>query len=49
MGFADPEDHFRIPVYAGHLVGPAANRIKAGPLPLNGKVYQMTRNENGET
>ena len=49
LGFADPEDHFRIPVYAGHLVGPVANRIKAGEIPLDGKIYQMTRNENGET
>ena len=49
IGFADPEDHFRIPAYAGHLVGPVANRIEAGQVPLDGKVYQMARNENGET
>lgn len=49
LGFADPADHARVPVYAGAIVGPVANRIAWGQLTIDGEVYQMPRNENGET
>ncbi|QFT59790.1 Aldose 1-epimerase precursor [Sulfitobacter sp. THAF37] len=48
LGFADPQDHARIPVYAGAVVGPVANRIAGGRLRVAGQTHQMPRNE-GDT
>ena len=47
VGFADPHDHARLPVFAGSVVGPIANRIRGGRLIINGNDYQMPRNEAG--
>ncbi len=49
LGFADPSDHDRIPVYAGALVGPIANRLEKGQLTIDGTRYQMALNEKGVT
>ncbi len=49
LGFADPLDHMNIPVYAGSVVGPVANRVSGGQVVINGVHYQMERNENGKT
>lgn len=49
LGFANIEDHARVPIYAGALVGPIANRITLGRVPLDGTTYQMAQNENGVT
>lgn len=48
LGFTDPADHRRVPIYAGALVGPIANRITQGRVTLDGQSYQMAQNE-GET
>lgn len=49
LGFADPEDHDHIPIYAGALVGPIANRLAQGRITIAGDVHQMPLNENGQT
>ena len=49
LGFDDPGDHHRIPICAGHIVGPVANRIARGEVEIGGRLYQMPRNENGVT
>lgn len=49
LGFADPADHDRIPIYAGALVGPIANRLEGGQISIDGQPYQMDLNENGVT
>ena len=49
LGFRDPEDHHRIPACAGHIVGPIANRLAGGEIEIDGRSYQMPRNENGMT
>lgn len=49
LGFADPQDHDRIPIYAGALVGPVANRLGRGQVTIDGKTHQMPLNENGQT
>lgn len=35
------------PLYAGATLAPAAGRIKEGILSLNGRTYQLTKNEGG--
>ncbi|WP_299653175.1 galactose mutarotase [uncultured Tateyamaria sp.] len=35
--------------YAGTIVGPLANRVRGGTVPLNGATYQMPCNEDGIT
>lgn len=35
--------------YGGTIVGPLANRVRGGHVPLNGQVHQMPCNENGIT
>jgi|TARA_B110000908_G_scaffold169605_1_gene227100 aldose 1-epimerase len=35
--------------YAGAIVGPVANRISNGHIEIDGQVFQMERNENGQT
>jgi len=49
IGFADTQDHLAVPIYAGALVGPIANRIKDGLVDLGGTRHQMARNEGGRT
>lgn len=49
LGFADPDDHARIPVCAGSIVGPVANRITAGQISIAGETYQMPLNEDART
>jgi len=49
LGFQDPSDHGRIPIYAGAIVGPVANRVGAGRVTLAGDTYQMPLNEAGKT
>jgi len=49
LGFADPAAHASVPIYAGALVGPVANRIANGEITLDGVRYQLPRNEAGET
>ncbi|MGB3243636.1 MAG: galactose mutarotase, partial [Sulfitobacter sp.] len=36
LGFADPADHASCPVFAGPLVGPVANRVRGGRVPIDG-------------
>ena len=49
LGFKDPSDHLTIPIYAGAIVGPVANRITNGCVQISSQTHQMPRNENGET
>lgn len=49
LGFADPADHTRVPIYAGALVGPVANRLRDGVVQIDGKRWKMQRNEAGIT
>ncbi|MFK7837760.1 MAG: aldose epimerase family protein [Sulfitobacter sp.] len=49
LGFADPQDHARVPIYAGALVGPVANRITGGRINIDGTRCQMPLNEAGGT
>ena len=49
LGFADTEDHARVPVYAGAIVGPVANRIWQGRAQIGRATYQMPLNEEGRT
>ena len=49
LGFADPEAHDHVPIYAGALVGPIANRLQGGRLQIDGQTYQMDLNEGGIT
>lgn len=35
--------------YAGSIIGPVANRITNGHVPIDGQVFQMERNEAGQT
>lgn len=49
LGFADPQDHARLPVFAGAIVGPVANRVRGGRLTLGGQTHQMPRNEGENT
>ena len=47
---ADPDAHpeWRN-CYAGAIAGPIANRVRGGTFDLDGRRYQMPRNENGVT
>ena len=47
LGFADPADFQRIPLVAGAIVGPLANRLAGGVARIDGIVFQMPRNEHG--
>ncbi|MEM6941026.1 MAG: aldose epimerase family protein [Pseudomonadota bacterium] len=49
LAFADPADHLNIPIYAGAIVGPVANRVAAGRVQIDGQSYQMARNEQART
>lgn len=45
LGFDTVEEYLRKSDYQGATVGPVANRISKGELPLNGKVYELVKNE----
>lgn len=49
LGFAEPDDHARVPAFAGHLAGPVANRIRAGRVEIDGVVHHMPLNEANRT
>ncbi|SPH21561.1 Aldose 1-epimerase [Ascidiaceihabitans donghaensis] len=49
LGFEDSANHANIPIFAGPLVGPIANRLANGQLVIDGKTYQMQCNENNRT
>ncbi|WP_386626070.1 aldose epimerase family protein [Sulfitobacter geojensis] len=49
LGFRGAQDHQRIPVCAGAIVGPVANRITAGKIEIDATQYQMPLNEAGRT
>lgn len=49
IGFDTLEGHLKYSDYQGMLVGPYANRIAGGKVPVGDKVYQAECNENGVT
>lgn len=49
LGFSEMADFQRIPLIGGSIVGPLANRLTGGRARIDGRVYQMPRNENGRT
>lgn len=49
LGFDDPQNHARVPIFAGGIVGPVANRITGGRITIGGATYQMPQNEGRQT
>lgn len=49
LGFRDPAHHQTIPVYAGAIIGPIANRIRKGAVRIGTRTFQMPLNEQGRT
>lgn len=49
LGFADPQNHPAVPIYAGAIVGPVANRVRGGQVRIGQEVWQMPCNEKGQT
>lgn len=49
LGFDDVEGYLERSSYQGASVGPVANRIGGGAFVLDGKKYDLIKNENGET
>lgn len=49
IGFDTLEGHLKYSDYQGMLVGPYANRIADGNVPVGDTVYQVEKNENGIT
>lgn len=49
LGFEDPESYFINNPAFGSVVGPYANRIEAGQFSINGKTYQLEKNEGNNT
>lgn len=49
LGYDKAEDYLNGTTYAGATIGRFANRIAKGRFTLNGKEYQTTVNENGNT
>ena len=47
LGFDTVEEYEKYSPYFGAVVGRVAGRIKGGAFTLNGKTYQVTKNENG--
>lgn len=47
LGYDDPELYCQNPTAAGECVGRSANRIGGGRFTLEGKEYQLARNDNG--
>lgn len=48
-GFEALSSYKRYPIYVGAVVGPVANRIRQGQIRIEGRVWQMPRNEGGRT
>jgi aldose 1-epimerase len=44
LGFADLDGYIRVPRYMGPVVGRYGNRIAGGRFTIDGKVYQLARN-----
>lgn len=49
LGFQDFEDYPKRSPYFGAIVGRYANRIADGRFTLDGRIYQLDRNESGQT
>ncbi|TMM54784.1 aldose epimerase family protein [Sulfitobacter sabulilitoris] len=49
LGFADPARLARHAIYAGAIVGPVANRVAGGKVRIDGRTWQMDRNEGRNT
>lgn len=49
LGYDKAEDYLNSATYAGATIGRFANRIAKGRFTLNGREYQTTVNENGNT
>lgn len=49
LGYRDLAGYLADPSYLGALAGRHANRIAGGNFKLDGKSYQLTRNEHGRT
>ena len=49
LGFDDVEGYLTRSDYQGAIVGPVANRVSKGELPLGGKTYELVKNEKGIT
>lgn len=49
LSFADADDPTRQTVYAGCVVGPVANRVRAARAHVGRATYQMVANENART
>lgn len=49
LGFRDSDDYEKVPIYAGAIVGPVANRIADGSVTIDGQYWQMPRNEKDQT
>ncbi|SCZ49726.1 aldose 1-epimerase [Epibacterium ulvae] len=47
LGFDAVEDYFTRAAYLGPIVGPVANRIRGGCLPVGGQTLQLDQNEQG--
>lgn len=47
LGFDHIEDYIKYSPYFGAVVGRVAGRIKDAEFELNGKVYKLSKNENG--
>ncbi|MEM6303109.1 MAG: aldose epimerase family protein [Pseudomonadota bacterium] len=45
LSFEDPQDHARVPIWAGAIAGPVANRVRAGRVEIGAEHYQMPLNE----
>ena len=48
LGFDDPKSYYESGTFFGAVVGRNANRIGGASFVLNGKHYQMDKNDNGE-
>ena len=48
LGFDDPKQYWESGTFFGAVVGRNANRIGGASFTLNGKTYQMDKNDNGE-
>ncbi len=49
LGFSSVEDYSKCTSYIGATVGRTAGRIRGGKFALDGKDYQLSKNENGKT
>jgi aldose 1-epimerase len=49
LGYADANDYLNNPHYLGAIIGRVANRIEGGRFSLNGKQYQLDKNEGSNT